>query len=101
MHSVETAEGAELIIFFIRQKITPGHKKKSSLNGLNYWAADIQWLLKEILQSCDATSLAEIDAFLRVELAPLKIQLAVHSSTLSVGSVIQELIPEKDGFYFQ
>ncbi|MWB95021.1 SMEK domain-containing protein [Flavobacterium sp. GA093] len=101
MHSVEKAEGAELIIFFIRQKITPSHKKKSNLNGLNYCAADIKWLLKEILQRCDAKALAEIDTFLRVELAPLKIQLAVHSSAIPDGSLMQELIPEKDGFYVQ
>ena len=101
MHNVETAEGAELIIFFIRQKITPDHKKTSSLNGLNYWAADIKWLLKEILQRCDASAMAEIDAFLSVELAPLKIQLAVGSSATAVGSSVQQLIPEKDGFYIQ
>ena len=66
MQNVETCEGAEFIIFFIRQKIVPLDKKKSIRNGLNYWAVDIKWLLKEILRYCDASALAEIDAFLRV-----------------------------------
>lgn len=101
MQNVDIAEGAELIVFFIRQKITPLHKKKSIRNGLNYWAADIKWLLKEILQRCDASALAEIDAFLRVELSPLKIEIAAASSVIAVGSSVQELIPEKDGFYVQ
>lgn len=101
MEGIETSEGAELIVFFIRHKITPIHKKTIYHNGLKYWGADLNWLLKEIFSRCDASLLSEINAFLTKELAPLIINLSDGSSVASCVSLRQELVLEKDGFYVQ
>ncbi|MBF4485765.1 SMEK domain-containing protein [Flavobacterium sp. CSZ] len=99
MKNVQTPEGSELIVFFMKNKITPIYKVKTIHNGLSYRAEDVQWLLKNILNRCDIFDIQQIDELLTLEMRPLVIKRYALSKAISVHVDKQQLINPKKGLY--